>query len=318
MKSRRRASHSFGILDGGSTRPRAYCRIRLQKDTGGFFVVLRSPENRETLAQRFGEQGFLTLPDVLRTDQVATLNEAIDQLLDQHPQDWWELSDSFRQAANVLPRTAAFDFTIEHPGVLSLMRQLIGDDLTFEEFSILIRDPATNLEEAKGWHRDITRDYRRRREIDTISVVYLLTDVTEQDHCFSIVPESHNRLVDLRPGEHHPGDEVDILGPAGTAIVFHARCLHRGKLKPRSRQRRSLHVYYSRASGPRTSEWSEIPRRLHEKADLGLAPLLYSKWNRTDVFDGTGKKPDDLDPALSMAEMLREVQRRAKREAART
>ena len=175
-------------------------------------------ENPEVLARRFDEQGFLTLSNLLRGDQVAALNEAVGRLLDRHPDDWWELSDSFRQAANVLPRTAAFDFTIEQPEALSLMRALIGDDLTFEEFSILIRDPVTNLDEAKGWHRDITRDYRRRREIDAISVVYLLTDVTEQDHCFSIVPESHNRLVDLRPGEHRPGDEVNILGTAPVAL----------------------------------------------------------------------------------------------------
>ena len=280
--------------------------------------MLSSPENRKELGRRFDEQGYLTLPNLLAAEQVAELNRILDQLLDRHPEDWWELSDSFRQAANVLPRTAAFDFTIEHPRVLQLMRELIGDNLTFEEFSILIRDPVTNLDEAKGWHRDITRDYRRRREIDAISVVYLLTDVGEQDHCFSIIPESHHRLVDLRPGEHRPGDEVDIRGPAGMAVVFHARCLHKGTLRPHSRQRRSLHVYYSRASGPRTSEWSDIPRRLYERADPALPPLLYSKWNRKDIFEGTGKKPDDLDPSLSMAEMLRVVQHRAKKEAART
>ena len=280
--------------------------------------MLSSPENRKELGRRFDEQGYLILPDLLAADQVAELNRVIDQLRGRHPEDWWELSDSFRQAANVLPRTAAFDLTIEHPRVLSLMRELIGDNVTFEEFSILIRDPVTNLDEAKGWHRDITRDYGRRREIDAISVVYLLTAVGQQDHCFSIIPESHNRLVDLRPGEHSLGDEVDILGPAGTAVVFHARCLHKGTLRPHSRQRRSLHVYYSRASGPRTSEWSEIPGRLYERADPALPPLLYSKWNRGDIFEGTGKKPDDLDPSLSMAEMLRVVQHRAKKGAART
>ena len=123
--------------------------------------------------------------------------------------------------------------------------------------------------------------------------------------------------MDLRPNEHRPEQEFDIIAPAGSAILFHARCLHCGKLKPRSRQRRSLHVYYSRAAGPRTSEWTEIPERLYRKADPSLPPRLYAKWNRTDVFEGTGKKPRDLPPDLSMAAMLREVQRRAREETAR-
>ena len=94
-------------------------------------------------------------------------------------------------------------------------------------------------------------------------------------------------------------------------MLFHARCLHSGKLKPTSRERRTLHIYYSRNDQARTSEWSDIPERLHRKHDPTLPPQLYSKWNLTDVFEGTGKKPKDLDPSMSAADMIREVQRRA-------
>ncbi len=271
----------------------------------------------ESLGQ-FSEQGFLVLPGFLSAEKVAGLNEAVDDLLRRRPEDWWRLSDSFRQAPNVLPQTNAFDFTIEQRPILNLVANWFGEAISFEEFSILIRDPTRNLNEAKGWHRDITRDYSRRAEIDAVSLIYLLTDVDEDDHCFSIIPGSHDRLLHLRPNEHEPGEEVDILGPAGTAILFHARCLHCGKLKPKGRQRRSLHIYYSRAGGPRTSEWTQIPERLHAKADPSLPSQLYSKWNSTDVFDGTGKQPRNLPAGLSMAEMLHEVQRRAREESAKT
>ena len=269
------------------------------------------------LLEQFSERGFVVLPSFLSRRQVSVLNEAVDESLLRHPEDWWQLSDSFRQAPNVLPRTAAFDFTIEQQPVLDLVTAWYGEDISFEEFSILVRDPTLNLDEAKGWHRDITRDYSRRAEIDAISLVFLLTDVGERDHCFSIIPGSHDRWLDLRPNEHRPEQEFDIIAPAGSAILFHARCLHCGKLKPRSRQRRSLHIYYSRAAGPRTSEWTEIPERLYRKADPSLPPRLYAKWNRTDVFEGTGKKPRDLPPDLSMAALLKEVQRRAREETAR-
>ena len=74
----------------------------------------------ESLRQ-FSEQGFLVLPRFLSAAQVAVLNEAVNDLLRGRPEDWWRLSDSFRQAPNVLRRTQAFDFTIEQKPLLDLV-----------------------------------------------------------------------------------------------------------------------------------------------------------------------------------------------------
>jgi ectoine hydroxylase-related dioxygenase (phytanoyl-CoA dioxygenase family) len=215
------------------------------------------------------------------------------------------------QSFNVLPRPPAFDAAIENQLTLGQLRGLLGEEISFEEFSIMIRCPSTRTMDIKSWHRDITCDYERRKEIQAISLIYYLTDVAETDHCFSIIPETHNRLVDYRLDDVVPGMERDLLGPAGTAVLFDVRCLHSGKLKPTSRERRTLHFYYSRNGQARTSEWSDIPERLHRKYDPALPSRLYSKWNLAEVFEGTGKKPKDLDPAMPAAEMIREVQRRA-------
>ncbi len=265
------------------------------------------------VTQEFDRNGYLLLPEVLPAGQVRELNTAIDRYLTGYPDEWVHFSESLLQTVDVLPNVADFDGTLENPVILGVLRELIGDDLTFEEFSIILRNPTREGSDHKSWHRDITRDYDRRMEIDAISVVYYLTDVTESDHCFSIIPGTHGPLVDLRPDDVQPGMEVDLTGAAGTAFLFHARSIHSGKLKPESRQRRTLHLYYSRAGKPRTSEWTRIPARLYEKRLPSLPPLLYSKWNSTDIFEGTGKKPRDLDPAMPAVEMLREVQRRANR-----
>ena len=203
----------------------------------------------EKLASYFEENGFVVLPEALPKPHVEELNRAIDFDLSAHPMEWAHFSESFVQTVDVLPRTSVFDRTIEHPKILELLRRLIGEDLTFEEFSILIRNPTKETSDHKSWHRDIIRDFERRFEIDAISLVYYLTDVTDKDHCFSIIPGTHGPRAAMRPEEVEPGMEVDLLALAGTAILFHARCLHSGKLKPESRQRRTLHVYYSRASG---------------------------------------------------------------------
>lgn len=189
----------------------------------------------------------------------------------------------------MLTKTEDFDLAIEHPVSLGFARAYFGENVTFEGLSFMIRKPVEEPIEAKGWHRDNTRNYDLRKEIGAISVIYYLTDVGENDHKFSIIPETHQRRVDMRPEEVSAGDEVDITGPAGTAIIFHARCIHSGKVKPKSRERRSLHLYFWDTEHPRTSITSTFPPRLYEKRDPVLPPKLYSKWNVTETLDAIGK-----------------------------
>ena len=271
-----------------------------------------SDQQLDQLAGEFDERGFLKVEDALSRAQVARLDAAVDRHRSAHPDRWIELSDSFREGTNVLPDTGDFDEAIENPRVLDILRRIIGEQITFEEFAIMLRDPTANLEEVKGWHRDIVREYDRRMEIDAVSVMLYLSDVTEKDHCFSIVPETHNRLVDLNPLEVASVAGVDVLGPAGTAVIFHARAIHGGRLKPGSSQRRTLQAYYSRWRDQRTAGWWDIPPRLYEKTDPALPPRFYAKWNVTNILEGVGKRPADLSPDLSISEVIQEVQRRGR------
>jgi ectoine hydroxylase-related dioxygenase (phytanoyl-CoA dioxygenase family) len=239
------------------------------------------------------------------------LNDRVTEDLTASPNCWITFDESLVETTDILSRTPAFDQAVENPLTLGILRSLIGEMITLEEFEVMVRNPTAKHADIKAWHRDATRDYERRMEIEYISLVYYLTDVTEEDHCFSIVPGTHYRDVDLKPSDVVPGSEVDIVGPAGTAVIFHGRCIHAGKLKPHSKTRRTLHIYFARSDQWRYSEWTDIPERLQRKNDPNLPPLLYSKWNSTHPFEGVGKKPRDLPPTMSNAEMLREVQRRA-------
>lgn len=269
-------------------------------------------EELQRQAEEFERRGVVVVPNALSPVQVAAMNSAIEGYRAAYPEEWVELSDSLCQTVDVLPRTAEFDCAIENPVTLKLLEQIIGPSVALEEFSIMIRRPTPNLNEYKGWHRDIIRDFNRRMEINAVSLVYYLTDVGPSDHCLSVIPETHHRLVDMQPASVQPGQEFDITGPAGTALLFHARCIHTGKLKAGSRERRTLHIYYGPADLPRTSEWSQIPERLYRKYDPSLPPQLYAKWNVRESVDGTGRKPRDVAPNLSIAEMIRIVQQRAK------
>ena len=269
-------------------------------------------KDRWKLAEEFNARGFLVVRGALPKKNLHELNSVVDWYMENYHEGRIELSDSSVEFENILPKTSAFDSVIENPVVLDILRTIIGESVTFEQFSIMIRNPTSNVKEFKGWHRDLTRDYSRRKEINAISIIYYLTNVSENDHCFSIIPETHNRLINMKPEDVVPENEIEITGPAGTAVMFHAGCIHAGKLKLNSQVRRILQVYFSQIDGPRTAEWSDIPERLYLKKDPSLPENLYSKWNLTEVFDGTGKRPENIEESLSFSAIVKEVQKRTK------
>ena len=266
----------------------------------------------QQMADDFHRLGYLRVPEALTAEQLLRFNAAVDRHVRDFPDNWISLSDSFCEGTNILPHTADFDEVIENPKTLEILQAILGENITFEEFAIMLRNPTANLNEVKGWHRDLIREYERRHEIDAISIMFYLSDVSSTDHCFAIVPESHNRLLDLNPKDVPASAGIDLIGPAGTAVIFHARAIHNGRLKQNSTQRRTLQAYYSNRLDQRTNEWTQIPPRLYQKQDASLPPHFYSKWNVTNIQEGVGKRPADISPDLPLSEVIREVQRRAK------
>jgi ectoine hydroxylase-related dioxygenase (phytanoyl-CoA dioxygenase family) len=266
------------------------------------------------LAKRLETDGYVVIENALSPGRLETLNASVDRYLDAYPEAWIQMNDHTVEIENVLPSTDEFDGVVEDRHVLDILRHVIGENITFEQFSFMVRNPSPEASAFRGWHRDLTRDYSRRKEIDAISSIYFLTDVTEDDTCFTIIPESHNRLIDLDPADVGPDEGVDIVVPAGTALVFHVGCIHAGKTRPKSRQRKTLHVYYSRSGVPRTAEWSEIPERLYAKTDPALPATLYAKWNETNVFEGVGKIPEGIDRSLPIPEIVKAALIKGKQE----
>lgn len=275
---------------------------------GNFFT----PTQLQQMADEFHKLGYLRVEQALTPEQITRFNRAVDRHIQEHPGDWVSLSDSFCEAVDILGHTSDFDEAIENSKTLEILCAILGEKIAFEEFAIMLRNPTANLKEVKGWHRDLIRDYKRRREIDAVSIMMYLTDVSPIDHCFAIVPESHERLLDLNPLDVAADAGVDLIGPAGTAVIFHARAIHNARLKQNSGQRRTLQAYYSSRLDQRTNEWTRIPPRLYQKKDPALPPHFYAKWNVTNILDGVGKRPPDLDPNLPIGEAIKEVQRRGK------
>lgn len=223
----------------------------------------------------FAAQGFAVLPSILPADEVKRLNEAIDVDLAANRSTWFGRGEGHLQNANLLPRTEAFVPVIEQPTILASLAALMGETVCFEELSAMLRDPMKGDPGAPSWHRDFNREDGRPLGVHALSVVYYLTDVGPEDHCFSIVPGTHDEHYSVKAGEHDAASEFDVNGPAGTALIFHTACIHAARLKPRSRQRRTLHLYYGHADNPRLSHHTDIPDSVLRRDVAGL-PGLYT------------------------------------------
>jgi hypothetical protein len=152
-------------------------------------AITQTADHR-ALALEFHQRGFLIIPNALSSTQLSLLNGVVDRDLEKHKDKWVTFDESLIETPDVISRTGEFDFTIENPLTLGIMRYFLGELITFEEFEIIIRNPTAKSQDVKAWHRDATRDYNRRMEIEYVSLVYYLTDVTERDHCLSIIPGS--------------------------------------------------------------------------------------------------------------------------------
>ena len=229
---------------------------------------------------QFDELGYHIVPNALSKEQVDAINDALDKDLEEN--DWpLKRGDGHLQDANILLRLPALDISVESPEVMPIVTALMGEVATFDEYSAMIRNPTDEIPESPAWHRDFKRTDEFPFGIHALSLVYYLSDVTESDHCFAVVARSHNRDFGVEAGKHDSSSEVDIIGPAGTAVFFHTALLHTARLRRGSRQRRTIHIYYGHADTDQISSYTDVPERLRNKVDPLLPAKFYSKRRAT-------------------------------------
>ena len=160
---------------------------------------------------------------------------------------------------------------LRHPAILDLVEQIIGPEIYVNPVQhVRIKPPASGLRvtrknsivnEAQGWHQDLSVLKEDADYTDLITVWVAITDASEEMGCLKVVPESHRR--DLLP--HCP---VDLLGPvipdeyvtadlalplpvkAGSVILMHRRTIHGSLQNVSERLRWSLDLRYQPTGQP--------------------------------------------------------------------
>lgn len=221
----------------------------------------------------FKENGYCVLPNVLNKDEVENINHVIDGDREKHPEVWQNRGGGRFQNPNILLGCPDLDPTIFHPKVLPLATLLMGDEICFGEFSVMIREPIPEAPPASRWHRDSQHLPEHPLALLSLSVIYYLTDVDESTHCFGIVPENidqkHAMPTELN-GEH----AVPLHGKKGTAILFNAGSCHDVIYRATDQERRTIHLYYGHRTQKATSNHTIFPNRFFDYKDPNTRHLF--------------------------------------------
>ena len=203
--------------------------------------------------------GYLPLPGVLTQAEVDRFGARLAELsaaegeqagLEVHQETGTD------RLADLVNKDPMFEICLSYPRLLAAIHHVLGD---FKMFSLNSR-AAHPGQGHQGLHTDYGEPVEPG-EYRVCNSIWLLDDFTPDNGATRVVPGSHlfaklpNQAM-ADPADAHP-DEVQLLAPAGTVVVFNSHLWHGGTLNRTDRPRRAMHSAFCRR---------EIPQQLDQKA----------------------------------------------------
>lgn len=212
--------------------------------------------NDDQLAQ-FRNEGYVFLPNLFSSDEVAVLRGEIDRLVEIERDEIMRDEQGELFGAFAVDRySEPFARLLRHPRLLEPAQQILGPELYAHQYKIISKDPFGKLDFA--WHQDAAswQAYDGMPEPIAMNYALFLDEVTEFNGPITLIPHSHEKGIlgaddSPRPGGKSPlrtltNDMVQALaaehglvapkGKAGSAIFFSGCLAH--------------------ASGPNISPWT--------------------------------------------------------------
>jgi hypothetical protein len=231
----------------------------------------------DTLTQQeqdlLNHQGFLPLSGILTLDQLGRLRARVDELLqaegDQAGTEFSQEAGTER-LSDLVNKGAVFDICFTHPRVLAGIAQVLEADFKLSSLNYRAALPGQG-------HQALHTDWSQpvaAAEFRVCNSIWLLDDFTAENGPTRVVPGSHLRGTLPKdempePAAPHP-DEVTLLAPAGTVVVFNSHLWHGGTLNRTAVRRRALHSYFCRRTERQQTD-QQLFARVETRARLSPA-----------------------------------------------
>jgi hypothetical protein len=234
------------------------------------------------------EQGYLMFPALLSASQVERFNERIEELFLQEGENAgseFKTEPGARRIANVVDKGRLFEEVIETTEVLDAMKAVLGPDFKLSSLNIRSANPHNGC--AQPLHVD-GGQLPDARGYSVCNSVWMLDNFTEHNGALRVVPGSHRWGRAPEPGAKVEG-EILVTGKAGDVVVMNAHLWHGGSENFTDRQRRAMHVYYTRGDKPQQQYQKRLVR---PEVQARLSPLgrklLALDDPRNDELSATG------------------------------
>lgn len=226
---------------------------------------------------RYHEQGYLTIQHVLTPEEIQAALAGLLDLIDGTRPEFRHIQ--FESGARALLPTMAADqkqdlvrkifsfvdyeprlrAVAEQPGILAVVRRILGEEPLLFEDKALIKPPKIGRE--KPWHQDHAY-WNLPLNTRVVTVWIALDEATVENGCMEVIPGSHRegpvvhfRRRDWQICDTQVGVNRVVAAPvAPGGCLFFDSYLHHGTPANRSAQRRrALQFVYVPASAARIS-----------------------------------------------------------------
>ena len=178
-----------------------------------------------------------------------------------------------------------FEEAIETPEVLEAIEVVLGPDFKLSSLNVRSANPHNGC--AQPLHVD-SGALPDALGNSVCNSVWMLDDFTERNGALRIVPGSHRWGRIPEPGAK-PEGEMLVTGKAGDVVVINAHVWHGGSENFTDRQRRAMHIYYTRGDKPQQQYQKRLVRReVQDRLSPRGRRLLALDDPRNDALSATG------------------------------
>lgn len=215
-----------------------------------------------SIEQQFLEQnGYMNLGILLSAKQLSQINKKVSELRNfEGDSSGSELMDSkyirhpkeagADRLADLVNKGKEFDIFYTHPKVLAGIEFVLGHNFKLSSLNYRAAKPGMGNQKL---HVD-WKDGIANGKYKVCNSIWLLDDFTEFNGATRVVPGTHKSTLlpqDVLENQEatHP-EEVKIIAPAGSVIIFNSHVWHGGTQNHTNRLRRSIHSYFCTSDQP--------------------------------------------------------------------